>query len=158
MAGAMEGKPTIRVWVLNGPNLNLLGVREPEIYGRETLADLDRLCHSAGAEAGLTISCRQTNAEHEMIGWIQEARGAADGIVINPAAHSHTSIAIRDALSAFDGPKIEVHLSNIHAREPFRHHSHVSAVVSSVIAGCGADGYRFAIARIARLLGHGGDP
>lgn len=140
------------VFVLNGPNLNLLGVREPETYGRETLGDIETACRARGAELDLAVRFHQSNAEAELIGWIHEARTEAAGIVINPAAYSHTSIAIRDALAACDLPVIEVHLSNVHAREPFRHHSHVSGVARAVIAGCGAQGYEFALLRLARLL------
>lgn len=140
------------VLVLNGPNLNLLGQREPAIYGHETLADVEAACHRKAADLGLAVEFRQSNAEHVMIDWIQQARGQAAGIVINPAAYSHTSVAILDALSAFDGPVIEVHISNIHRREPFRHHSHVSARADAVIAGCGTQGYLLALQRMARLL------
>eukprot|EP01037_Dinobryon_pediforme_P026908 gene26908-29596_t len=123
------------VYVLNGPNLNLLGKRQPEIYGRETLADVEAECRRVGAELGLEIAFHQSNREYELIDWIHAARETAAGIVINPAAFTHTSVAILDALKAFDGPIIEVHISNVHAREPFRHHSYVSAVASGVIAG-----------------------
>lgn len=138
--------------VINGPNLNLLGTREPEIYGKETLSDLDRRCAETGSALGLTVTCRQSNHEGEIVTWIQEARTTAEGLMINPAAYSHTSVAIRDALSAFDGPIIEVHLSNIHAREPFRHHSFVSGIASGVIAGCGSQGYDLGLRRLAVLL------
>jgi 3-dehydroquinate dehydratase-2 len=121
------------VFVLNGPNLNLLGKRQPEIYGRETLADVEAACRAAGKDLGLTIEFRQSNREYELIEWIHEARDRAGAIVINPAAYTHTSVAILDALSAFDGPILEVHISNIHKREPFRHRSFVSAVASGVI-------------------------
>jgi 3-dehydroquinate dehydratase-2 len=141
------------VFVLNGPNLNLLGVREPEIYGRETLADVEAECRRAAEAHGLGIRFHQSNREYELIDWIHEAREGAAGIVINPAAFTHTSVAIRDALSACDCPVIEVHLSNVHRREPFRHHSYVSGVASGVIAGFGVQGYPFAVARIARLIG-----
>ena len=140
------------VAILNGPNLNLLGEREPAIYGRETLADVEALCRRVGAELGLAIEFRQSNREYELIDWIHEARGRAAAIVINPAAFTHTSVAILDALSAFEGPIVEVHLSNIHKREPFRHHSYVSGVAAAVIAGCGVQGYDFALRRAARLI------
>ena len=139
------------VVVLNGPNLNLLGKRQPEIYGRETLADVEAACHSLGAELGLAIEFRQSNREYELIDWIHEARGRAAGIVINPAAFTHTSVAILDALHAFEGPIIEVHISNVHRREEFRHHSYVSAVASGIIVGCGTQGYDLALRRIAAL-------
>jgi len=141
------------VVVLNGPNLNLLGKREPEIYGRETLADVEVECRRAGAELGLTIEFHQSNREYELIDFIHAARERAAAIVINPAALTHTSVAILDALQTFAGPIIEVHISNIHKREPFRHHSYVSSVAAGVIAGCGTQGYELALRRIARLIG-----
>ncbi len=140
------------VFVLNGPNLNLLGKRQPEIYGSELLADVEAACRQAGKELGLTIEFRQSNREYELIEWIHEARERAAAIVINPAAYTHTSIAIADALSAFEGPVIEVHISNVHKREPFRHHSFVSGVASGVLAGFGVQGYGLALQRVARLL------
>ena len=140
------------VVVLNGPNLNLLGEREPHIYGRETLADIEADCQRLGKELGLSIEFHQSNREYEIIDWIHGARERAAGIVINPAAFTHTSVAIFDALSAFDGPIIEVHISNVHKREPFRRHSYVSAVAAGVIAGCGTQGYGFALRRIAKLI------
>ena len=115
------------VTILNGPNLNLLGQRQPEIYGRETLAEVEADCRRVGAELELAIEFRQSNREYELIDWIHQARGHAAGIVINPAALTHTSVAILDALHAFEGPIIEVHISNVHQREDFRHHSYVSA-------------------------------
>lgn len=143
---------TRRVLILNGPNLNLLGLRQPEIYGRETLADIESLCREAAARLGLDPDFRQSNHEGVLVDWIAEARGRVAAIVINPAAHSHTSIALLDALNAFDGPVIEVHLSNIHRRESFRHHSYVSLRADGVIAGCGSQGYVLALERVARLL------
>lgn len=140
------------VLVLNGPNLNLLGLREPEIYGRETLGDVEAECRRVASEAGLALEFRQSNAEHELIGWIHEARGTAAGVVINPAAFTHTSIALLDALNAFEGPVIEVHISNVHKRERFRHHSYVSLRADGVIAGCGTQGYALALLRLARLI------
>jgi len=140
--------------ILNGPTLNLLGVREPEIYGRDTLADVEALCVQAAAEHDRTVDFRQSNHEGVLIDWIQEARTAHAGLVINPAAYSHTSIALHDALAALDGkPIIEVHISNIHRREAYRHHSYVSSVADGVIAGCGVQGYALGIARICALLG-----
>jgi 3-dehydroquinate dehydratase-2 len=141
------------ILVLNGPNLNLLGQREPEIYGHETLADVEALCLATARAAGLEADCRQSNREYELIDWIQGARGTASAIVINPGAFTHTSVAILDALSAFSGPVVEVHISNIHKREPFRHHSYVSGRADAVIAGAGVQGYAFAVQRAARLLG-----
>lgn len=140
------------VYVLNGPNLNLLGMRQPEIYGHETLADVEAECRRVAAELGLEIAFRQSNREYELIDWIHEAREAAEGIVINPAAFTHTSVAILDALNAFDGSVLEVHISNVHKREAFRHHSYVSARADGVIAGCGTQGYELALRRMARLL------
>ena len=140
------------VVVLNGPNLNLLGKREPEIYGHETLADVEADCRRVGKELGLEIEFRQSNREYEIIDWIHAARERAAGIVINPAAFTHTSVAILDALNAFAGPIIEVHISNVHKREDFRHHSFVSGVASGVIIGCGIEGYTLALRRIATLI------
>jgi 3-dehydroquinate dehydratase-2 len=141
------------VYVLNGPNLNLLGVRQPEIYGRETLADLEAECRRIGADVGLEIEFRQTNAEFMLIDWIHEARARATGIVINPAAFSHTSVAVLDALNTCEFPILEVHISNIHQREEFRHHSFVSRVATGVICGFGTQGHVFAIQHLARLVG-----
>ena len=146
---------TRRVLVLNGPNLNLLGKRQPEIYGRETLADVETACRTIATGLTLDPDWRQSNAEHQLIDWIHEARDTAKAVVINPGAFTHTSVAILDALNAFDGPVIEVHISNIHKREDFRHHSYVSGRADAVIAGCGAQGYELALQRIARLLGDG---
>jgi 3-dehydroquinate dehydratase-2 len=154
--GVSEGKRLSRiVSILNGPNLNLLGKRQPEIYGRETLADIEADCRRVGDELGLTIEFHQSNREYEIIDWIHVARERAAGIVINPAAFTHTSIAILDALAAFNGPIIEVHISNVHKREPFRQHSFVTNVATGVIVGCGAEGYAFALRRIATLIGEG---
>ncbi|WP_329061627.1 type II 3-dehydroquinate dehydratase [Streptomyces sp. NBC_01429] len=139
------------VLVLNGPNLNLLGVREPEVYGKETLADIEALCHATATEHGLRADFRQSNHEGVLIDAVQEARTAHRGILINPAGYSHTSVALRDALAASDLPVVEVHLSNIHTREPFRHFSYVSAVASTVICGAGAYGYALGLAQLARL-------
>jgi len=138
--------------VLNGPNLNLLGLREPEIYGHETLADVERDCRALAEARGFELRFHQSNAEHEIIDRLHAARLDAAGIVINPAAYTHTSIAIHDALRACPCPVIEVHLSNVHAREAFRRHSYVSPVAAAVIAGCGTQGYLFAIERIAKLV------
>ena len=141
------------VYVLNGPNLNLLGKRQPHIYGRETLADIEKDCRALAAELKLEIKFHQSNREYEIIDWIHEARETSGGIVINPAAFTHTSVAILDALNAFEGPIIEVHISNVHKREPFRHHSYVSGVASGIIVGCGTQGYTLALQRIAKLIG-----
>jgi 3-dehydroquinate dehydratase II len=141
------------VEVLNGPNLNLLGRRQPEIYGSETLPDVEAACRAAADTAGLGLRFRQSNAEHQLIDWIHEARESAAAIVINAGAFTHTSVAILDALNAFEGPVLEVHVSNVYRREAFRHHSYVSLRAEGVIAGCGTQGYELAIARVARLLG-----
>lgn len=141
-----------RVLLLNGPNLNMLGVREPATYGSQTLADIEKMARAEGRKLGLTVTCRQSNHEGELVTWIQQALGAAEAIVINPGAYSHTSVAIHDALRAVALPVVEVHLSNIHAREPFRHHSYVSAVATGVICGLGAAGYKLALAALAERL------
>lgn len=141
------------IMVLNGPNLNLLGRRQPEIYGSETLADVEALCAATAERHGRSADCRQSNHEGQLIDWIHEARERHAGIVINPGAYSHTSVAILDALNACDGlPVVEVHISNIHRREAFRHHSYVSTRADAVIAGCGVQGYAFAVERVAALL------
>jgi 3-dehydroquinate dehydratase-2 len=144
------------VYVLNGPNLNLLGLRQPEIYGRETLADVEAACRAVASAAGFEIRFLQSNAEHQIIDWIHEARQAAAGIVINPGAFTHTSVAILDALNAFEPPVLEVHISNVHKREPFRHRSYVSLRADGVIAGFGTQGYELALMRLARLFGAAG--
>ena len=144
------------VYVLNGPNLNLLGKRQPHIYGHETLADVERDCRALAGELGLTLRFHQSNREYEIIDWIHEARTGHCGIVINPGAYSHTSVAILDALNTCDGlPVVEVHISNIHRRESFRHHSYVSLRADGVIAGCGVQGYVFGVERVAALVGAG---
>ena len=141
------------IYVLNGPNLNLLGKRQPDIYGHETLADVERDCRALAGELGLTLRFHQSNREHEIIDWVHAAREDAAGIAINPAAFTHTSVAILDALNAFDGPVIEVHISNVHKREAFRHHSFVSGRADGVIAGFGTQGYLLALRRLAHLVG-----
>src|ERR1700761_7556957 len=140
------------VYVLNGPNLNLLGKRQPHIYGHETLADIERDCVALATELNLRLRFHQSNREYEIIDWIHEARESAAGIAINPAAFTHTSVAILDALNAFDGPVIEIHISNVHKREEFRHRSFVSLRADGVIAGCGVQGYQLALRRIATLI------
>ncbi|MDO5642589.1 MAG: type II 3-dehydroquinate dehydratase [Paracoccus sp. (in: a-proteobacteria)] len=140
------------ILLLNGPNLNLLGQRQPALYGHDTLADVEGIARAACAE-GFSITAQQSNWEGQLIDWIHEARGNAVGIVINPGGLSHTSVALLDALNAFDGPVIEVHISQIHKREPFRHHSFVSSRADAVIAGLGIDGYAAAVGRICKLLG-----
>ncbi|HEX4111338.1 MAG TPA: type II 3-dehydroquinate dehydratase [Stellaceae bacterium] len=144
------------ILVLNGPNLNLLGIREPEIYGNETLAEIEETCLERCAELELKLDFRQTNHEGELVTWIQDARGNAAGIVINAAALSHTSISVLDALKFAELPVIEVHLSNIFKREPFRHTSYVSMAADGVICGLGGQGYLLALDALWRLL-HGDD-
>jgi 3-dehydroquinate dehydratase-2 len=141
------------IFILNGPNLNLLGQRQTEVYGKATLEDVAEGCASVAEELGLTIRFHQSNHEGQIIDWIHQARSDGAGIIINPAAYTHTSIAIFDALSAFDGPVLEVHISNIHQRETFRHHSFVSPRADGVIAGFGTEGYLLALRRMATLLG-----
>ena len=143
---------TASVLILNGPNLNLLGQRQLTIYGQESLADVEAQCRALGAELALEVTCKQSNAEHQLIDWIHAARQNAGGIIINPGAYSHTSIAIHDALKACDCPIVEVHISNIHKREDFRHHSYVSLAANGVIAGLGVHGYLLALRHIALLL------
>jgi 3-dehydroquinate dehydratase II len=140
------------IYILNGPNLNLLGKREPEIYGHQTLDDVRAQCELLAGELGFKTDFRQSNAEHKLIDWVQEARETADGIIINPAAYSHTSVAILDALNTCTFPVIEVHVSNIHQRESFRHHSYVSARADAIIAGCGVEGYQLAVRHMATRL------
>jgi 3-dehydroquinate dehydratase II len=140
------------IYILNGPNLNLLGEREPEVYGRETLADLEAACRSEAEAAGVRVDFRQSNHEGELVSWIQEARGAAQGLMLNAGAYTHTSIAILDALSMLRIPVIEVHLSNVFRRESFRHQSFVSLAATGVVAGLGFDGYRLAVRALAARL------
>lgn len=139
-----------RVFILNGPNLNRLGTREPHIYGTTTLADIEAMCRAA--VPNLAIDFRQTNQENELIEWIHEGIDKAAAIIINPAAWSFTSIALLDALKMFPRPIIEVHISNIHRREPHYHHSYVSLVATAVITGLGADGYVAAVRAVSKLL------
>ncbi|WP_336767681.1 type II 3-dehydroquinate dehydratase [Pantoea endophytica] len=138
------------IYVLNGPNLNLLGTREPETYGSDTLQSVEALCRATAGELGVTIEFRQTNHEGEMIEWIQQARLEAQALVINPAAWTHTSVAIRDAVTGVGLPLWEVHITNVHKREPFRHHSYLSDVAQGVICGYGIRGYRYALMEAAR--------
>ena len=142
------------VYVLNGPNLNLLGIREPETYGHATLVDVERLCIEAAARYGLSADCRQSNHEGELIDFIHEARDkGAVGIVINAGGYSHTSIALHDALVGVQIPAVEVHVSNIHARENFRHHSFTARAAFASLCGFGIDGYRLAISGLAAKIG-----
>jgi 3-dehydroquinate dehydratase-2 len=148
---AMPSSPVILV--LNGPNLNMLGVRQPDIYGRATLGDIEAACRERAEALGLTLDFRQSNVEGEMVAWLHEARDVADGIVINAGAYTHTSIALLDALMICELPVIEVHISNIFAREDFRHHSYISRAARGVICGLGPDGYLYALDALARIIG-----
>ena len=137
------------IYILNGPNLNMLGMRQPEIYGHQTLADVEDSCKSYADSIGLEVDFRQSNIEGELVTWIQEARADADGVIINAAAYTHTSVAIQDALMLLSVPVIEVHLSNIHKREAFRHHSYVAAAAQGMICGFGSRGYLMALDALA---------
>ena len=141
------------VYVLNGPNLNLLGKRQPHIYGHETLADVERDCTALAADLGLEVRFLQSNWEGQIVDWVHEAREDAVGIVINPGAFTHTSVAILDALNAFEGTVIEVHISQVHRREAFRHHSYISLRADGIIVGCGTQGYQFGLRRVASVVG-----
>ena len=141
-----------KIMVLNGPNLNMLGTRQPEIYGHDTLADIEARLEARARAQGLEIDFRQSNHEGELVTWIQEARTTCAGIVINPAAYTHTSVAILDALLTCDVPIIELHLSNPHRREEFRHHSYTSRVATGVVAGFGARGYEIALEAMASMI------
>jgi len=138
-----------KILILNGPNLNMLGKRQPEIYGSETLDDVIAKCDAACADVGLSAEAKQSNHEGELVDWVQAARETHAGIIINPGAYSHTSVALLDALNTFEGPVLEVHISNIHKRESFRHHSYISLRSEGVIAGFGTQGYTLAVARMA---------
>lgn len=142
----------MKILILNGPNLNMLGRREPEIYGRQSLEDIRQMCLRKGEELGFSIDFRQSNHEGELTGWIQEAMGAADGVIINAAAYTHTSVAIHDALKLLSAPVIEVHISDPKKREAFRHFSYIEPVAAAVIAGHGAEGYVMALEKIAELV------
>ena len=142
----------VSILILNGPNLNLLGTREPDIYGHETLADIEQRCVQKGKKLGFEIAMRQSNSEGELIGWIHEAVSNWSAIIINPAAYTHTSVAIMDALKLVNCPVVEVHISNIYQRETFRHHSYVSPAATGVICGFGTDGYELALEAISGLL------
>ncbi len=146
----MNATPIISI--LNGPNLNMLGTRQPELYGRESLADIETLCRAHAVRLGLEIEFRQSNHEGDLVTWIQECRGRAAGIVINAGAYTHTSVAVLDALLAAEVPAVEVHLSNIHQRDPFRHHSYVAKAAKGMICGFGSHGYVLALDALARLI------
>ena len=141
----------VRILILNGPNLNMLGVREPHIYGHESLDDIRASCDERAAKVGATVDFRQSNSEADLIDWIQQARGTADGIIINPAAFTHTSVTILDALVLSELPVVEIHISNIFRRESFRQHSYVSAGATGIISGFGARGYLLAIDALVGL-------
>jgi 3-dehydroquinate dehydratase II len=150
----MASSPDQTIYVLNGPNLNMLGVREPQTYGHANLADVERLCVETAAQFGLKADCRQSNREGELIDFIHEAHAKkAVGIVINAGGYSHTSIALHDALKAVQIPTVEVHISNIHARESFRHHSFTAMAAFASLCGFGIDGYRLAINGLAAKIG-----
>lgn len=140
------------IYILNGPNLNLLGTREPAVYGTETLADVTRRCEQRATALGLRVDVRQSNHEGVLVDWVQEARTKASGLIVNAGAYSHTSVAILDALQAVEIPVIEVHLSNIFRRDAFRHHSYVSLAAKGVICGLGARGYELAIDALSDLM------
>ena len=141
-----------RLLVLNGPNLNLLGTREPEIYGSATLADVEGMCAERAKSRGHTIAFKQSNSEAQLVDWIQESISGAAGIIINPAAYTHTSVAILDALKMVDAPIIELHISNPHNRESFRHHSYVTQAASAMLCGFGVKGYLYAVDAMADML------
>lgn len=147
-----DGNAMKPIYILNGPNLNLLGLREPSVYGQETIGGLEARCAAKATSLGLQIIFRQTNTEGELIGWVHEAQGKAAGIIINGAGYTHTSVALHDALKAVNIPAIEVHLSNVYAREPFRHHSYISPVARGVICGFGGQGYEMALDGIMQIL------
>jgi 3-dehydroquinate dehydratase-2 len=146
---------TLKILIINGPNLNLLGTREPAVYGSATLAEVEALCRDTGARLGLAIECRQSNHEGELIDWIQQAgreqaAGELLGVVLNAGAYTHTSVALHDAIKGSGARVIEIHISNVHAREPFRHHSYLSPVASGIVIGFGIDGYALAIEGLTR--------
>jgi 3-dehydroquinate dehydratase-2 len=143
--------PGMKILILNGPNLNMLGQREPEVYGRTTLADIEQLIRDRATKLGVEIDFRQTNHEGELVAWIQQAKGQFQAIILNAAAYTHTSVALRDAVSAVAIPTIEVHLSNIHAREEFRHKSYIAAVCKGQISGFGAQSYVLALEAAVNL-------
>ncbi len=152
MAKKSKQSKTLPIYILNGPNLNLLGTREPEVYGYTTLAQVEQMCAKQAASHGLSISFRQSNHEGEIVEQIQEARTGGCAVIINPAGYGHTSIAILDSIQMLKVPVMEVHLSNIHRREPYRNHSYVSKAATGIVMGLGAQGYLRAIDAIAEIL------
>jgi len=140
------------VLVLNGPNLNMLGKREPDKYGHMSLQDVEELCRKTAQSLGLSVECRQSNEEGQLINWIQDARKSHCAIIINAGGYSHTSVALLDALTLTELPIVEVHITNIHSREEFRHNSYISRAAKAVICGCGVDGYAYAMQTTAKLL------
>ncbi len=152
MAPKSKRTKALPIYVLNGPNLNLLGSREPEVYGRTTLAEIGRKVAERAKAHGLKTVFRQTNHEGELVDWVQEARTKSAGVILNAGAYTHTSVALHDALRALDKPLIEIHLSNPHAREPFRHHPYVSTIANGVILGLGASGYLAGVDALASLI------
>lgn len=147
-----------KILVLNGPNLNLLGTREPAVYGRETLADVERLCRDEAGKLGVDVECRQSNHEGDLVDWIQEAgrataAGDATGVVLNAGAYTHTSVALHDAIKGSGAVVIELHITNVHAREPFRHRSYISPAARGIVIGFGVQGYAIAIAALMRVAG-----
>lgn len=152
MTGRLARRRLPRILVLHGPNLNLLGIREPDVYGARSLKDVNETIRSAAKGAGADVEIRQSNSEGELVTWIQDARDRFDALVLNAAAYTHTSIAIRDAIAAVRIPTVDVHLSNIHAREPFRHHSYVAEVAVGQISGFGAHGYALGIEAAVHYL------
>ena len=142
-----------RILIMNGPNLNLLGTRQPEVYGRTTLSDVEDMCRSEAQTLGVTVSFFQSNSEGALLDALHGARGHQDGVILNAGAYTHTSVALRDAISGIELPVVELHISNVHAREPFRHHSMISAVVLGQIAGFGVNGYRVALRALAEHIG-----
>lgn len=143
---------TPSVYLMNGPNLNLLGKRQPHIYGHETLADVERDCAALAGELGFGLRCLQSNYEGQIIDWIHEARDNAVAIIMNPGAFTHTSVAILDALNTFEGMVVEVHISNVHKREAFRHHSYISLRADAIIVGCGTLGYQLGLRQVAATV------
>lgn len=152
MAKKPKQTKTLPIYILNGPNLNLLGVREPEVYGTTTLPQIEKMCADQAKRHGLSIVFRQSNREGEIVDHLQEARTSGSSVIINPAGYGHTSIAILDAIQALAIPVIEVHLSNIHRREPYRNHSYVSKGATGIVMGLGAQGYLRAVDAVAEIL------